>query len=49
MEQLQLMCNKLKRENEIAIIKKYANKAKHITIILIGKIIDFCLPQVSYM
>jgi nitrogenase subunit NifH len=41
MEQLQLICNELKQEKEIAIIEKYANKVKHIIIILLDKIIDF--------
>ncbi|XP_025155312.1 uncharacterized protein LOC105189245 [Harpegnathos saltator] len=34
LEQLQEICNELKDENEIAIIKKYGDKAKHVTVFL---------------
>jgi len=37
LEQLQDVCNKLKDENEIAIIEKYGSKAKCYTIAIIRK------------
>ncbi|XP_011860673.1 PREDICTED: uncharacterized protein LOC105557893 [Vollenhovia emeryi] len=37
LEQLQDVCNKLKDENEIAIIKKWGSKAKYYTTTLISK------------
>lgn len=37
LEQLQDVCNELKDENEIAIIKKYGSKAKCYTIAIIRK------------
>lgn len=41
MEQLQHMCNNLKDNNEIVIVKKYANIAKFYTIMLTSKILFF--------
>jgi len=38
MEQLQQICNELKDENEINIMKEYGNSAKRCTIIIICKI-----------
>jgi len=37
LEQLQNICNELKDENEIIIMKKYGNNAKYYTIKMIGK------------
>ncbi|KAL6428622.1 hypothetical protein ACFW04_007916 [Cataglyphis niger] len=39
LEQLQLIYNELTDENEIAIIKKYGNNAKRLTITIISKIV----------
>ncbi|XP_019697066.1 uncharacterized protein LOC109503866 [Harpegnathos saltator] len=54
MEQLQRICNDLKDEKEIAIIKKYGNNAKLYTIALTGASISgtfviFSLPIWSYI
>jgi len=43
LEQLQRIYNKLKNENEIAIIEKYSYFAKCYTIVLVGKYISLNL------
>jgi len=41
LEQLQDVCNELRDDHEIAIIKKYGIKAKRCTTVVICKIIEF--------
>jgi len=38
LEKLQYICNELKNEDEIAIIKKYGNDAKRLTVVISCKI-----------
>ncbi|RLU25712.1 ObirOr5-9E33 [Ooceraea biroi] len=47
-ERLQYVCNELKDENEIAIIKKYANSAEHIAIYVTSCMV-FCLLTITLM
>jgi len=38
LENFQYICNELKNEDEIAIIKKYGNDSKHLTFIISYKV-----------
>ncbi|XP_032680472.1 uncharacterized protein LOC116848466 [Odontomachus brunneus] len=49
LERLQDICNKLKDENEIAIIKTYSYQARKITIILTRKITLFVLTYLHFL
>lgn len=40
MERIQQICNELKDENEINIMKEYGNSVKRYTIVIISKIIQ---------
>ncbi|EZA54420.1 hypothetical protein X777_05650 [Ooceraea biroi] len=48
MERLQYVCNEVKDENEITIIKKYANSAEHISIFVTSCTV-FCLLTITLM
>jgi len=51
LEQLQDVCNKLKDENEIAIIEKYGSKAKFYTTAIIRKTMvveSFIYSKIKY-